>query len=144
MKDKLVVQEHGFGSASGGYGIYWLCANDEGTDYDIGGALGESLDDVPKSIDDVDKREFSDDDGRDRDFFVATIAASQASPDGRDNCGFYWDSVSAAKRAITKINAARKADAAAQKALKAGKPWPEWAVKAKAEGWRAPKGWVPK
>ncbi len=26
---------------------------------------------------------------------------------------------------------------------KAAKPWPEWAITASAQGWKAPKGWAP-
>lgn len=43
------------------------------------------------------------------------------------------------KRALRIINACRKLSALADESL----PLPEWAIKAQAEGWKAPKGWTP-
>lgn len=117
-----------------GYSIYWEVEIEPG-DWDIGGALGDAF--PLKKLDDKTKDE-------DRSFVIANITASQESPAGRNLYGFYWNTEAQARKVLSKVKAALKADAAAQKALKAGKPWPEWAVKAKAEGWRAPKGWVPK
>lgn len=54
----------------------------------------------------------------------------------RDDCGFWFESQSAARRALAVANAVIKSVASST-------PWPEWAIKAKAEGWRAPKGWKP-
>lgn len=130
-KGRLIVEMH---SDRSGYGIYWEYEVEPG-EWDIGGALGDAL--PLKELDDKTKDE-------DRSWVVSNLVASQESPSGRNRDGFYWDTESKARKALAKVKAAIKADAAAQKALKAGKPWPEWAVKAKAEGWRAPKGWMPK
>jgi hypothetical protein len=47
-----------------------------------------------------------------------------------------WETITGAKRAL-------RAARAAVKAVQANTPWPEWAIKAKAEGWKPPKGWKP-
>lgn len=54
----------------------------------------------------------------------------------RDNCGFWWESKDEARRAMALAQAACESAHAA-------KPWPAWAVKARAAGWKAPKGWKP-
>ena len=55
--------------------------------------------------------------------------------DYRDSYGiFYWESMSAAKKAL-------KAAKALLAQYKAEKPWPDWATKALSEGWKPPKNW---
>lgn len=66
----------------------------------------------------------------------ASYATARACGGSRDDRGFYWESESAAKKAKTAVNAAIKA---AEKDT----PLPDWAVKALAAGWKAPKGWKP-
>jgi hypothetical protein len=53
---------------------------------------------------------------------------------GRDERGFYWESVVAAHRAYRVACS-----------VLSGKetPWPQWAIQAKAAGWTPPKGWKP-
>ena len=56
---------------------------------------------------------------------------------GKKRGGRYlWPSKKAADAALRAINAAMLA-------WEAGKPLPEWALKATAEGWTPPKGWTP-
>src|SRR5882762_6400461 len=54
----------------------------------------------------------------------------------RDKIGFYWNTEPQAKRAKTAINAAIKS-------ARSKRPLPDWAIKAIAAGWKAPKGWKP-
>jgi hypothetical protein len=59
----------------------------------------------------------------------------------RDMNGFRWPEerlASAARRAV--ILAAKKA---AKTAKDEPSSWPKWAIKAKDEGWKPPKGWKP-
>ena len=67
-----------------------------------------------------------------RDFWLAHKVCIDAGAD-RDERGFTWESK-------------RKADAVLRQILSATsheKSLPEWALKAIAEGWKAPKGWKP-
>jgi len=48
----------------------------------------------------------------------------------------YWESLSTTRKALV---VARKV----WKAVKAKRPYPDWAVKALAEDWKPPKGWIP-
>ena len=52
-----------------------------------------------------------------------------------DTTGYYWESVSAAKKALVLIRTALRD--------KSNKPWPQWALEAKAAKWTPPKGWTP-
>lgn len=52
-----------------------------------------------------------------------------------DGTGYFWESLSEARKALKMVRAALKD--------KSNKPWPEWAMKAKAAGWKAPKNWKP-
>lgn len=53
-----------------------------------------------------------------------------------DNLGLFWESRARAQKALVSARAALKA-------ARSSKPYPEWAVKALAAGWKAPKGWTP-
>jgi len=50
-----------------------------------------------------------------------------------------WDTLTAAKKALRLAKATFKAQMDARK----NAPWPEWAVTAIANGWKAPRGWKP-
>ena len=50
--------------------------------------------------------------------------------------GFTFESKSKAQRALALLRSAAKR-------IKDDKPWPDWAVKAQAAGWKPPKGWKP-
>jgi hypothetical protein len=60
---------------------------------------------------------------------------------GLDYQGFWWSSKVRATKVLTQIHAET------QVALSTGKgaenPWPDWAITAKAAGWKPPKGWKP-
>lgn len=66
---------------------------------------------------------------------AATIAVSKIAGVQHDRRGYYWESRKDASSALRAARAAIKDRSA--------KPWPEWAVKASAEGWKPPKGWAP-
>jgi hypothetical protein len=116
-RDKLAVidDRHGF------YRICWYLAEED----DLGAELGEqeytqaSLDKAGPS---------------DRDHILASLTAKKTAGVERDR-SYYWESHAAATKALRLINVTLKADG--------GAPWPDWAIKAKAEGWKAPKGWKP-
>lgn len=102
--------------------LYWWIPED----CDIGGALGEvEL-----------KGDLSKMDPEDRELAVACRAARTSAGVQCDDEGFYWDSESLARKALTAIKTAWQAD-------KSERPWPQWAIEAKNAGWRAPKGWSP-
>lgn len=105
----------------------WIVAwDDEGYP---GGILGESTED---------------EEGHDPEHEAASKAARLCDPaDGALGGAMYWDDEQSATRALRAARAAVKAHRAAVKAEKAGKPWPDWAKTAKAQGWREPKGWTP-
>ena len=66
----------------------------------------------------------------------ATITAGQTAGVERvDRDGYRWESRADAFAALRAIKVAIKD--------KSNKPWPQWAVQAKAAGWTPPKGWKP-
>jgi hypothetical protein len=108
---------------SHGYCIAWWDTED-----DIEGdlRLGETLS--------------SEDDGEIADhIYITTELRKIYPPDRIESEVFYWDSLSSARKALRHARALWKAF----KEKKRGRPWPEWAIKAKAEGWVPAKGWKP-
>jgi hypothetical protein len=91
---------------------------------DIGGNLGDV---APKDVDDRDERV---------ELEAMHKAALLTAGAQKDRDGFHWPSERAARSALSSINAAARA-------ARAGKPWPDWAIKARAAGWKPPKGWKP-
>lgn len=73
--------------------------------------------------------------GSDVESRAASIALEDIGTES-DAEGFYWDSLSAAKRALSVAKAAAKAAIA-------NIPYPEWAKTAIANGWKPPRGWKP-
>jgi hypothetical protein len=63
------------------------------------------------------------------------IAGQSKAEVVQDVCRLHyaWKTESAAKKVLSQIN----------KVLQSQTPWPDWALKAQAEGWKAPKGWKP-
>lgn len=105
-------------------------------DGDAGGALGDptyTQADLVKAA--------ADPTGDDWDHVKATITASKTVGVERIRARYahttcyVWPNRKLANAALRAIRAALKD--------KGDKPWPEWAVKAKAAGWTAPKGWTP-
>lgn len=117
-KPQLVVDDN---SDNGRHRIAWYFPEDG----DIGGNIGE------KKYKETDLAKAKPDDW---DHVAASLAAEQTENVARDNYGLYWESYDDARRALRAIKLAVKSKS---------KPWPEWAVKASAAGWKAPKGWKP-
>lgn len=67
---------------------------------------------------------------------VATEAARKVAASECDEIGLFWETQSAARKALAAANAALRSH-------RSTKPWPEWAKQALAAGWKAPKGWQP-
>jgi|APFre7841882654_1041346.scaffolds.fasta_scaffold191425_1 hypothetical protein len=109
--------------------IKWFLVDD---DNDFGAILGE----VEYTFEEVAQAEPDDWEHR-----MATYVAGKSK--GVERCsgglGYGWESLKDAKAALTQIRAALKGGM--KEAPK--KPWPQWALEAKAAGWKAPKGWTP-
>ena len=119
-KDKLIIVEDHYC-----YRIQWLLQEDED---DTGAILGQGGERF--SIEQVAKAKSDDWEHR-----MATHVADQDEYVLSDNEGFYWESDSRAKAVLKMINIALKD--------KSKKPWPAWALEAKAHTWTPPKGWTP-
>ncbi len=98
---------------SGDCTISWLCVDDG----EIGGALGEF-----------------EDDGQSKE--LCKLCREAGGKQKQSRTAFLWDDEADAKKALRRIEAGMLA-------WEDGKSWPEWALKAKAEGWTPPKGWTP-
>jgi hypothetical protein len=70
----------------------------------------------------------------DREVVVAYLAALKTEGVQQGSSRIFWETRKHASNALRAIKAAVVNDE---------KPWPEWAVKARAEGWKPPKGWKP-
>lgn len=66
----------------------------------------------------------------------AIIALPSVHPGHLRDSEWIWESETTAKQALRVAKAAIAA-------VNDAKPMPEWALKATAEGWKAPKGWKP-
>ena len=118
MADRLIIESERIG-----YQIVWFLEEES----DTGARLGEST---------YSERDLAKAKPEDWDHITATITASKTVGVQRDgHNGYYWESRKDAAAALKAIKFALKD--------KGAKPWPEWAVKATAEGWKAPKGWTP-
>lgn len=71
----------------------------------------------------------------DWDHIAVTLAASKTEAVEHDSFGYYWESESDAKKAYRVVKSTLK--------NKGKKPWPEWATKAVANGWKPPARWNP-
>lgn len=109
-KDRLVISE-----GRNGYVIQWYLADIQ----DVGASLGDGP--IPASDPPPEHEDWE--------IIVAARAAGNASPDGRDRDGFFWESKAKARAALVSANAALK-----------NKPLVDWEVKALAAGWKPPKG----
>lgn len=104
-----------------GWSIIWVI------DGDIGGTLGEDI----YTDQQLAKAKFDD-----WEHIAATIAVSKTEGVERlGSHGYYWETKGDAMKALRAAKAAIKD--------KSKKPWPEWATKAVANGWKPPKGWKP-
>jgi hypothetical protein len=123
MADKVVVQDDG-----DLFRLVWVFDRDG---CDTGARLGESL--YTEADIDGEKNK------GDRLHIALTLVLQKSLEDtggARDKDSFFWETRAAAASAL-------KMAKTQAEALLAGRSWPEWAVKAKAEGWTPPKGWKP-
>lgn len=76
---------------------------------------------------------------------VVCFRLLKAHPDsdtfGLDSHGFWWSSKTAAAKVLRQIRSETKV--ALQVNGGAEAKWPEWAITAKANGWKPPKNWKP-
>lgn len=107
---------------SPGYRLTWYFPDEE----DMGGSIGEAVY-TANNLKEVD--------AGDVDCVIAYLAIKQMDGVKRDSCGFYWKTRAAANAALKIVKAAIKAGV--------DRPLPDWAQKALAAGWQAPKGWKP-
>jgi hypothetical protein len=124
-KDRLVIDDSiGAATASGdAYRIAWFLADED----DLGGTIGDG--------EDYSDAELANAATDERPHIIANQAAAKTDGLKRDGRGYYWETKRAATTALRAMNLAIKNDG--------GPPWPEWATKAAAEGWKPPKGWKP-
>lgn len=73
--------------------------------------------------------------GDDHEYTVSENTGAKTPSVARDADGYHWPSKKLAAAALALIKIAMKD--------KSGRPWPEWALRARAEGWTPPKGWTP-
>lgn len=123
MKDKLDVYESGRC-----WRIQWILGIlDDGDD--VGATIGEGND----AYTERDLAQLPA--GEDWEHVVACVVASRTPQVARDFNGYYWKSSKEAWAALRMIRVAMR--------NKDAKPWPAWALQAKAAGWKPPKGWKP-
>lgn len=115
MSDSIEIENY-----NGSYYLQWVCDGEEGA----------CIGDTKYSADDL-----ANADREDRWFIAATIAVAGMSPTPKCKpCyGFQFDTIAEARAALALAKAAKNHPY----------PMPEWAAKAIAEGWKAPKGWKP-
>lgn len=118
-KPYLVVNDHE--ARDWKYRLSWYFPDDD----DIGGSVGDE-EYTAEQLTDPEV---------DRDCVVAYLAAKDTPDVARDCTGFYWETAAKANAALRVVKAALRSDG--------GAPMPDWAIKALAAGWKAPKGWKP-
>lgn len=118
MKDKLILSDD-----DGSWRIVWFLAEEQ----EQGAFLGDTV----YSPHDLTRAK-----PEDRDHVAATLAARASEGSRHDSGGYHWPT---RREALAALKECRAAIAGA----KSGAPWPDWAIKAKAAGWKAPKGWTP-
>jgi hypothetical protein len=125
MADKLVVVD----DFRAGFRIQWELDDGDDRGAFLGQEKVEPSATMPENIED-------------REYWACERAGFQVIKEGNqdtrghDEIGFWWESQSAARAALTKVKAM------AQVTL-SEVPWPEWAKTALANGWKPPKGWKP-
>jgi len=115
----LVIDDHDERNYK--YRLSWYLPEDD----DIGGSLGDP---------EYTEADLKTADADDVDSVIAYLAVSKMGVP-KDYNGFYWETRSQAQSALR----------IAKAAIAAGvdRPMPDWATKALAAGWKAPKGWKP-
>lgn len=113
MKDHLTVADRG----DGVYHIAWYIAEDQ----DFGAYVGERGYDAEEPN--------RSEEPEDWECWMANHVAEADPHHQEDDMGYYWESASAAKKVIARINAA----------FKGKKPLEAWEIKALDAGWKPPK-----
>lgn len=125
MADKLVIDDW----SSAHWRIAWFLEEDA----DTGAHLGETV--FTKA--DLKKEKHPES----RDHIAASLAAARSAGVELFEGAYCWRSKRDVQQALRECNAAIKADRAVRKGTT--KTWPDWAIKAKAAGWKPPKKWQP-
>jgi hypothetical protein len=109
-----------FDVATGVYRIFWIVDDEFSPDDSGNGAcVGEEGDDPEMTI--------------------ANVVAEKSESAEKDGSGFLWSSEREARAVLKNVKAAIRI----YHDQMANRPWPEWAEKALAAGWKSPKGWHP-
>jgi hypothetical protein len=136
MADKLVVECEDYDT----YRIYWWIEEDG----DIGGSVGDHEASESRREKLLEKIRSSspprEDDIGSLECCVADLAAAKSVGAIRDSNGYRWTSKAQAMQAVREVRAAVKA---VRLEMKTGRKEPDWAIKARAAGWKPPKGWAP-
>jgi hypothetical protein len=127
-KDHLEVIE----GANGYFRLQWWLPEED----DYGAIVGEAGSEPTK------------DNETDLEWYTAEIVCfrlHKANPDsdtfGLDSRGFFWTSKSGVSKVLSQINVETRGALQSKSTTQEG--WPEWALTAKTNGWRPPKGWKP-
>lgn len=118
-KDRLIVVEDRNGYR---WRICWWLADEQ----EEGAVLGDRL------YSEAELQRASPDDWE---HVMAVLVAGKCAGVERDSGGYYWEVKSHATGALKIIKAALYD--------KSRRPWPQWALEAKAAGWTPPPGWSP-
>lgn len=115
-----------------GYRIQWWIPENE----DYGAMIGE-LGKEPDKAEETDLEWYT------AEMVVFKLYRAQPDSDtfGLDARGFWFASKSGATRVLSQIKVETRAILQGEKGSE--KSWPEWAVTAKANGWKPPKNWKP-
>lgn len=134
MKPRLVITDE-----NDGHGLAWFFPEEE----DIGGRIGEWIhtdDDLTAVNEEIRQAAATDTLNEElfekRENIVAALTARDTKNVQTGQFGYCWPSRAAANTALRLINLALKN-------LTRDVPWPEWALKASAAGWKPPKNWKP-
>jgi hypothetical protein len=125
MTERLDIDERG-----GKYRIGWF---DEENDLEGDLCIGETLCHTGPQMSEKDRDEV------DEHNFISKTLKTQCAPEGNDERGFYWYDFGDAKHALALAKQLRRQ----WKDQRKNRPWPDWAKKAAAAGWKPPKTWKP-
>ncbi len=122
-RDRIVIEAR---TSYGPYYLQWIIDDDTGAE----------VGDHRKTVTEKDLKDAIDADNGDFEFLKGEMTAATLGLDRpHPHRGYEFETVTAAKKALAAINVGIKD--------KSSKPWPEWALKAKAAGWAPPKKWSP-
>lgn len=119
MSARLAIDD---GDHYGEFRIGWLMTDEQ----EFGAMIGDERYTEAKLAEMTDRE--------DRECALAYLAALKTDGIIVRPRAIWWESRRSAQKALRAIKAA---------IANADHPWPDWAVKARAEGWTPPKGWKP-